>query len=131
MRRLLELEAETASVQAEFDELVPDDDGGVPVRTASARTQRQPRTVTSAPVVPSGNGNGSGQLDWEKRGVLTEALREAMRVQRGEWSARQIADAAKVPHERLGSAKAAVSRMLAAGEIEKGTKDGTYRAKQS
>jgi hypothetical protein len=111
MKRLLELQAETAAVEAELDALF----------VVKPRATRQRKAASS-------NGNGAGDLS--VRGALTVAIRKVF-AQRGEWTAREIAEKVGVPADRVGSAKAAVSRMFVDGEIEKGTTAGTYRAKAS
>jgi hypothetical protein len=130
MKRMLVLDAEaekiraeTANIQAELDELIPDDDPPARVRTA-------PTADRNAEIASSNNG-GNGSVDWDQRGVLSAAIREAFRAHRGEWTSREIAEIANVPAERFGSVKAAISRMIDRNEIEKGSKEGTYRAKSA
>lgn len=108
MARLLELQTETAKVEGELASLF-----GEP------STPRQRK---------AGSNNGNGGDDLSRRGAMTEAIREAVRAQRGEWTTNDIVAKAGVPPDRHNSAKAAVSRMLKAGEIEKGAGPGTYRA---
>ena len=111
MERIVTARQELKRLESELDALLPSEEPKVA------------RTTTGSSV----GGNGSRTAgDLAKRGGLTEAVRQILRTSDRDLTSREIVEIAGA-RERQNSVYAAVSRMVAAGEVQKGTVEGTYR----
>lgn len=118
MKRVLDLRQELAEAEAELDKMF----ASAPRGGNQAKAAARPANVSAAPRPATPAAVGSG------RGDLTNALRKALETANRDFTVDQVMEAAGVEESRRGSVYAALSRLVGAEKIAKGTAPGTYRA---